>query len=262
MSANHRRRRRVTPLFGGIVASLAAALLLYLYGETVFKTPRELFFDNLTQWVTSPRSPDITVVDVDRKAHEALGSRNWDRAETAALISRLAAAGPKVIAVDFVFSSECEADAAGNVALASAIAEAPVVLGFLAADRALDHPRPVPPLALRRPLAVPEPWFIAGAETSCPAFMDHSKAATAGFLVGDEDARVRRAQAFAILGNDAYPALAIEAGRLAAGSSTPVLGGEPAWLRLDHAIVPLDEAGNLRFVASSEEAIAARTLSA
>ncbi|THK34895.1 CHASE2 domain-containing protein [Ensifer sp. MPMI2T] len=262
LNAKHSRRHRVTPLFGGIVASLAAALLLYLYGETVFKTPRELFFDNLTQWVASPRSPDITVIDVDRKAHGALGSGNWDRAATAALISRLAAARAKVIAVDFVFSSDCEADAAGNAALASAIAEAPVVLGFLAADRALEHPRPVPPLALRRPLAVPESWFIAGAETSCPAFMDRSKAATAGILVGDEDARVRRAQAFSILGNDAYPALAIEAGRLAAGSSTPVLGGEPAWLRLDHAVIPLDEAGNLRFVASREDAIAARTLSA
>ncbi|MCZ4090464.1 CHASE2 domain-containing protein [Sinorhizobium psoraleae] len=261
MSAQ-RRHYRVTPLFGGIIASLAAALLLYLYGEAVFRTPRELFFDNLTQWVTSPRSPDITVVDIDRKAHEALGSGSWDRAATAALISRLSTAGAKAIAVDFVFSTECEPDSAGNTALASAIANAPVVLGFLAADRALERPRPVPPLALRRRLAVPDLWFIEGAETSCPEFMDRSKAATAGFLVGDEDARVRRAQAFAILGNDAYPALGIEAGRLAAGSSTPVLGGEPAWLRLDHAIIPLDAAGNLRFVASSEGAIAARTLSA
>lgn len=252
---------RISPLAGGILASLAAALMLFLYAGTVLGTQRELFFDNLTQWVPSPRSPEIVVVDVDRKAYEARGG-NWDRAATADLISRVAAAGAKAIAIDFVFSSDCNPAAAGNRALASAIAGAPVLLGFLAAERALERPRPVPPLALRRPLAVPETWFIDGAETSCPAFMDGSRAATATFLVGDEDARVRRAQAFAVLDNEAYPTLGIEAGRLAAGSSTPVLGGEPAWLRLDHAIIPLDDNGNLRFAASPEEAIAARTLSA
>lgn len=252
---------RITPLAGGIVASLAAALMLYLYAETVFRTQRELFFDNLTQWVPSPRSPEIVVIDVDRRAYE-VRSGTWDRGATAELISRLAAAGAKAIAVDFVFSADCDPASSANTGLATALAKAPVILGFLAADRALEHPRPVPPLALRRRLAVPAQWFIQGAETSCPAFMDQSKAAAAAFLVGDDDARVRRVQAFAILGNDAYPALGIEAGRLAAASSTPVLGGEPAWLRLDHAIIPLDDSGNLRFVASSEEAIAERTLSA
>ncbi|PST27172.1 CHASE2 domain-containing protein [Mesorhizobium plurifarium] len=252
---------RITPLSGGIIASLAAALLLYLSAGTILDTQRELFFDNITQWVPSPRSPGIIVVDVDREAYETSGGR-WDRAATADLISRLAAAGPKAIAVDFVFSSACDQSSPANAALAAAIGRAPVVLGFLAAGRVLERPRPVPPLALRRELAIPAQWFIEGAETSCPAFMDRSVAGTAAFLIGDEDARVRRAQAFAILGNDAYPALGIEAGRLAAGSSTPVLGGEPAWLRLDHAIIPLDESGSLRFAASSEEAIAARTISA
>lgn len=254
-------RYRISPLRGGIIASLAAALMLYLFAETVFRTQRELFFDSLTQLVSSPRSSEIAVVDIDRKAYEAR-SGTWDRAATADLLSRLAAAGAKTIAVDLVFSSECGPLSADNAALASAIGEAPVVLGFLAAAHTLERPRPVPPLALWRPLATPDTWFIEGAETSCPAFMDRSKAATAAFLVGDKDARVRRAQAFAILGDAAYPALGIEAGRLAAESSTPVLGGAPPWLRLDHALIPLDEEGNLRFVASSQEAIAARTLSA
>ncbi|MQW00613.1 CHASE2 domain-containing protein [Sinorhizobium medicae] len=251
---------RVTPLWGGVFASLAAAALLF-YAATILGTQRELFFDNLTQWVPPPRSPDIIVVDVDREAYEANGG-SWNRAATADLISRLAAAAPKMLAVDFVFSSACDPASSANAALAAAIGKVPAALGFLAADRVIERPRPVPPLARRRQLAVPAQWFIEGAETSCPGFMDRSEAATAAFLVGDEDARVRRVQAFAILGNDAYPSLGIEAGRLAAGSSTPVLGGEPAWLRLDHAIIPLDESGNLRFAASSEEAIAARTISA
>ncbi|MCA1491095.1 CHASE2 domain-containing protein [Sinorhizobium alkalisoli] len=252
---------RSSPLAGGIIASLSAAVMLYLYAEAVFGTQRELFFDSLTQMVASPRSPGIVVIDIDREAYET-SAGSWDRAATASLLMHLAATGAQTIAVDFVFSSDCDPAAPGNRALASAIGDAPVVLGFLAAEHVLERPRPVPPLALQRPLAVPGTWFIQGAETSCPAFMERSKAATAAFLVGDKDARVRRTQAFAILGNNAYPALGIEAGRLAAGSSTPVLGGEPAWLRLDHAVIPLDESGNLRFVASSQETIAARTLSA
>ncbi|OAP47124.1 CHASE2 domain-containing protein [Sinorhizobium americanum] len=253
--------RRFNPFAGGVVASLAAALVLYLYAEAAFRTPRELFFDNLTQWVPSPRSADITVVDIDRAAFEAR-SESWDRGATAELISRLSAAGARAIAVDFVFSSDCDPALPANAALASAIGEAPIVLGFLAANRTAEHPRPVPPLALRRQIAVPEQWFIPGAETACPIFMDRSKAATAAFLVGDKDARVRRAQAYAIVDNEAFPALGIEAGRRGAASSTPVLGGEPAWLRLDHAIIPLDADGNLRFVASSQAEIAARTVSA
>lgn len=261
MSLTHWLHHRTSPLAGGIIASLAAAVMLYLYAEAVFRTQRELFFDSLTQLVASPRSSEIVVVDIDRKAYEK-SAGSWDRTATASLLMRLAAAGVQTIAVDFVFSSDCDPATPANRALASAIGDAPVVLGFLVAEHMLERPRPVPPLALQRPLAVPGTWFIQGAETSCPAFMERAKAATAAFLVGDKDARVRRTQAFAILGNDAYPALGIEAGRLAAGSSTPVLGGEPAWLRLDHAVIPLDESGNLRFVASSQAAIAARTLSA
>ncbi|MEY9831346.1 CHASE2 domain-containing sensor protein [Sinorhizobium fredii] len=160
--------RRISPLAGGIIASLATALVLYLYAETVFRTPRELFFDNLTQWVSSPRSADIVVVDIDRVAYEAR-SENWDRGATAELIARLAAARPKAIAVDFVFSSDCDPASPANSALASAIGEAPVVLGFLAAERSPERPRPVPPLALRRQLAVPEQWFIQGAARKPPA---------------------------------------------------------------------------------------------
>lgn len=37
--------------------------MLHLHAETVFRTPRDLFFDSLTGIVASPRSPDIAVVD-------------------------------------------------------------------------------------------------------------------------------------------------------------------------------------------------------
>lgn len=109
---------------------------------------------------------------------------------------------------------------------------------------------------------MPDLWFIEGTESSCPFLQDRSTAAAASFLVGDEDAVVRRVQAYAIVGNAAYPALGVEAARLAAGARTPVLGGDPVWLRHDSRILRLDEDGSLRFVASGPAAIAARTVSA
>lgn len=262
MAAEPRRQIRFTPLAGGLLTSLLVAIALYLYAEPVFETQRELFFDSLTQWIPAPQSPDIVVVDIDRQAHQSRPSGEWDRTATADLLSRLATASAKAVAVDFVFSADCTAATDGNATLASALGQIPVVLGFLVADTVQERPRPVPPLALSRPFAAPELWFLDGAETSCAAFMDQASGAAASFLVGDEDARIRRVQAYTILGNDAYPTLAIEAARLTRGAGTPILGGNPAWLRIDGQVITLDETGSLRFVASTPERLAARTVSA
>ncbi|KRD73197.1 MULTISPECIES: CHASE2 domain-containing protein [Sinorhizobium/Ensifer group] len=262
MAAEPRRQLRFTPLAGGFLTSLLVAVALYLFAEPVLETQRELFFDSLTQWIPAPQSPDIIVVDIDRQAHQSRPSGEWDRTATADLLSRLATAGAEAVAVDFVFSADCNTTGDGNAALASALGRVPVVLGFLIADTIQERPRPVPPLALSRPFAPPELWFLDGAETSCAAFMDRAKAAAASFLVGDEDARIRRVQAYAILGNDAYPTLAIEATRLMRGAGTPILGGAPAWLRIDGRVMALDETGSLRFVASAADRLAARTVSA
>ncbi len=262
MAAEPRRRLRFTPLAGGWLTSLLAAIALYFYAGPLFETQRELFFDSLTQWVPAPRSPDIVVVDIDRQAHQSRPSGEWDRTATADLLSRLAQAGAKVIAVDFVFSADCNRDFDGNPALTDALSKTAVVLGFLVADTVQERPRPVPPLALSRPFTAPELWFLDGAETSCPAFMDQASAAAASFLVGDEDARIRRVQAYAILGNDAYPTLAIEATRLMRGGGTPILGGQPTWVRIDGQTILLDDTGSLRFVASAPERLSERTVSA
>jgi adenylate cyclase len=256
------RLSRVRPLPAGIFTSLVCAILLYAYAEAAFETQREQFFDALTQWVPAPQSSEIVVVDIDRKSFTSAPDRNWDRTQTADLVSRLATAGAKAIAVDFIFSTACDATEASNTALAKAITGAPVALGFLIADTVADRPLPVPPLALRKPVTIPDLWFIEGAETSCSFLMQASRSAAAAFLVGDEDSRIRRVQAFSIIGNDAYPALGVEAARLADGGRTPILGGEPAWLRLDRRIIELDEDGSLRFAASPATAIAERTVSA
>ncbi|HEV7310858.1 CHASE2 domain-containing protein [Ensifer sp.] len=262
MASEPRRRFRLNPLAGGFLTSVLVAVALYLYAEPVLETQRELFFDSLTQWLPAAQSPDIVVVDIDRQANQSRPSGEWDRAATADLLTRLAAGGAKVVAFDFVFSADCNDTDNGNAALVDALGKVPVVLGFLVADTTQEQPRPVPPLALSRPFTAPELWFLDGAETSCAAFMDRASAAAASFLVGDEDARIRRVQAYAILGDGAYPTLSLEATRLMRGGGTPILGGDPAWLRIDGQVISLDETGSLRFVASDAEQLAGRTLSA
>lgn len=255
-------RPRARPLLAGIVASLLAGFALLSYGEDLLETQRELFFDNLTQWVAAPQSPYIKVIDIDRQALQGAPDGRWGRSETARLLKALSSARPRVLAVDLVFSADCEAADVDNAALADAIGQVPVALGFLIADRSTQQPRPVPPVAIRKPLVVPDLWFIEGTEGSCPLFQDRAKAAAAAFLVGDEDARVRRVQAYAILGNTAYPALGIEAARWGFNGRTPVLGGSPPDLRLGPRLVPLDGDGSLRFAASPASVIEARTVSA
>lgn len=254
--------KKYRPLAAGLLASLAGALALYFMGETALEQQREFYFDALTQAIPVAESDEIVVVDIDRKAFQSVPGREWTRSQTAALIDRLAAAKPTAIAFDFVFSTDCAADEPANAALAGAIAKVPTVLGFLIGEATDGAPHPVPALALQKPVTVPDLWFIDGTESSCPFLQDKAISASASFLVGDEDAVVRRVQAYAIVGNAAYPALGVEAARLAAGARTPILGGNPVWLRHDARILRLDEDGSLRFVASNAAAISARTFSA
>ena len=254
--------KRQRPLAAGLVASLAGAAALFFLGENALERQREYYFDALTQAVPAPVSERIAVVDIDRKAFQNAPEKEWTRAQTAGLIDRLAAAKPAAIAFDFIFSTDCRPDEPANAALAEAVGKVPTVLGFLIGETPDAAPRPVPRLALQRPVVAPDLWFIDGTESSCAFLQEKSAAAAAAFLVGDEDAVVRRVQAYAILGNAAYPTLGVEAARLAAGVHTPILGGNPPWLRQDSRVIRLDEDGSLRFVASGAAGISARTLSA
>ncbi|MDR6755000.1 adenylate cyclase [Mycoplana sp. BE70] len=256
------RQLRSKPLLVGVLASLLGALLIYTLPRGALETPRELFFDTLTQSVPAPERDGLLVVDIDHRSFQSVAGGEWQRAQTAELITALAAAKPVGLALDLVFSGNCDATDPANRALADAIGGVPAVLGFLIGDRPLPTPRPVPGLAVQRPVDVPASWFVDGTETSCPMFQDRAAAAASAFLVGDADALVRRVQAYSIVDNAAYPALGVEVARRAAGAGTPVLGGTPAWIRQDTRILHPDESGSLRFVAADAARIARRTASA
>ncbi|MDI7862233.1 adenylate/guanylate cyclase domain-containing protein [Rhizobiaceae bacterium n13] len=255
------QRVPIRPVHWGIAASFLAALCLLLVPQWVLERPRELFFDALTQIGPQPEYPAIVVVDIDRKSQESVPGDGWSRNQTAQLVRTLANASPAAIAFDQVFSSDCDPALVENQVLANALARAPAVLGFLVGPKGSPPPQPKPPLAVLEPLRTPASWFIEGAETSCAAFEEQATSAAATFLLGDRDARVRRVGAYAILGNDAYPTLAVEAVRLSQ-ASTPILGGTPLRLRLGSLSIDLEDGGGIRFVASNSATIARRTISA
>jgi adenylate cyclase len=246
----------------GIVVSLAAALLVFLMPENWLDGGRELYFDRLTQLFPPKHSPDIAVVDIDRKAYSTAPTQKWQRTDTAKLIDTIAADKPAIIAFDLVFSTECDNRNPDNQQLAKALAATPTLLGFLLSDVEGPSPHPLPPLAIAKSLTVPEIWFLPGAETACPIFQKSAATTGASFLIGDNDSLVRRVQAFSILGDDPFPALGLEAARRYLRVKTPILGGTPPWLKLGRETFSLAEDGSLRFVASDRVAITKRTVSA
>lgn len=253
---------RIRPFHVGILASIAAALLVILVPDGWLEGGRELYFDRLTQLVSVPVSPAVVVVDIDRKSYAAMPDQKWQRANTAELVDKIAAAGPSVVAFDLVFSTDCDATSEVNRRLAAAIGKAPSLLGFLLSEVEGKSPRPLPALAIARSLTVPELWFLPGAEASCDIFQNKAASSGAAFLIGDEDSRVRRIQAFSIVGSEPYPALGLEAVRRYYDVKSPLLGGTPPWLKLGREIFSLAEDGSMRFVASHPAAMLSRTVSA
>ena len=253
---------RFRPFHVGILASIAAALLVIFVPEGWLEGGRELYFDKLTQLVSVPVSPAVVVVDIDRKSYAAMPDQKWQRTNTAELVEKIAADGPSVIAFDLVFSTDCDAASETNKRLATALGGAPSLLGFLLSDIEGKSPRPLPTLAIARSLTVPALWFVPGAEASCEMFQQRATSSGAAFLIGDEDSRVRRIQAFSIVGSEPYPALGLEAVRRYYDIKTPLLGGTPPWLKLGREIFSLAEDGSMRFVASRPDAMQSRTVSA
>lgn len=253
---------RIRPFHVGILASIAAALLVVFMPDGWLESGRELYFDRLTQLVSVPVSPAVVVVDIDRKSYAAMPGQKWQRTNTAELVEKIAAGGPSIIAFDLVFSTDCDTASATNRRLAAALGQAPALLGFLLSDLEGKSPRPLPTLAIARSLTVPALWFVPGAEASCDMFQQRAASSAAAFLIGDEDSRVRRIQAFSIVGSEPYPALGLEAVRRYYDIKTPLLGGTPPWLKLGREIFSLAEDGSMRFVASHPQAMLSRTVSA
>jgi adenylate cyclase len=249
--------RRLIPAALGIgVSALASAVVIA--PPPWLSELREQTFDGLLQLAPVPSSTEIVVVDIGDANSEG---QPWARADTAQLLASIAADNPRVVALDVVLSADC-GDTESTQIIQDAVAEVPTTLGFLLVPDGVDAPAPRPPVAVMDGVALPQIWYSAGSEAACSQFQSAAAGAGVLSLTGGDSGRVRFVPAVVAVGGSPYLGLAFDAYRLLGGGSTPVLAGNPPWLRLGTAQFGLGPAGELRIRPSSAEIWASRTVSA
>lgn len=248
-------RRGLPMLAATAVAMLGAGLILTL--PDAIAPWREPGLDRLVALMPPPPSDNIVVVDIGTLSDTG---DDWSRVDTARLLTAIAAAKPRAVALDIVLSADCAANAP-NRALAAAIAAVPTTLGFLLGPTG-GEPHPPAVIAARDGLALPLIWQAPAAERACPAFEEVARGASAASLAGGMDAMIRAAPALVVVGDNAYLGLAADAVRLARGTGSTLLGGNPAWLRLFGDPVEIGPSASLRFRPGSPDQWQARTVDA
>ena len=248
-------RRGLPMLAATAVAALGAVLVIILPDSLA--PWRETGLDRLVSLMPAPPADEIVVVDIGTTSDTG-GA--WSRMDTARLLTTVADAGPKAVALDVVLSADCATNDV-NQALATAIAKVPTTLGFLLGSSG-GEPRPPPSIAASEGLSLPSIWQAAGAERACPAFEAAAAGAGAASLAGGMDAIIRAAPALAVVGDIAYLGLAADAVRLAKGSGSTLIGGDPAWLRIFGAPIEIGPSATLRFRPGAPEQWVLRTVDA
>lgn len=240
--------RRLPPaLFGALAVS--AVLALVALDPTPLQIARLKSFDLYQQLAPREyRDAPVRVVDIDEEALARFGQWPWPRSLLAKLVDRLADAGAAVVALDMVFS-EPDRTSPGRVAelwpqtpgfsrlreelarlpdhddlLAGALSATRSVGGFIATrGEPVDAPEP-PPRKTGFAHSGSDPVAVVprfdGAVRSLPPLEDAVTGYGVLSLVPELDNVVRRVPLLIALDGRVYPALSIEALRLALGAGT------------------------------------------
>ncbi len=269
---------------GAVLLLLGLIVLVRIADPTPIVRLRLLGFD--TFQLVAPRTYDpelpVRILDVDDPSLERIGQWPWPRATMAEITARLQEAGAAAIGYDIIMAepdrpvsldaikrlpddpakqqvlSLLEGLPSGDDAFAAAIAEAPVVLGFIGSDRSGAAP------ALRAGFAFAGddpgqfvPTF-PGAVSSLPILQDKAKGSGSLNWVPEQDQIIRRLPLLVRVGEAVYPSLATESVRVAQGAGTIVVkssgaSGEEAFgastgvvaMRIGAVEVPTDAQGQI-----------------
>lgn len=276
------KRRRASAVLPSLAALLVVALL-QLMGVPQLDRIGLLLFDGYQRAVPRPyEDAPVRIVDIDDESIRRLGQWPWPRTDIADLTRRLSDAGAVSIAYDIVFSEPDRTSPAriaaslqrtngaspaltalrslpdNDAALAAAIAQAPVTLGyFLGRDGNGRTVAPKAGLALAGSSPAKAVQAFSSAIEPISAFRDAAGGTGFVSLNGDRDGIIRKAPLIATQNGRLLPSLALDALRTAqeagsvivkSSSASGELGGGAAQvvsLKVGAFEVPTTPAGEL-----------------
>jgi len=208
-----------------------------------------------------PASDAVMVVDIGRDALASYGPWPWPRDQLAALVDKIAAAKPKVLAIDILLAPR-EGDDAQDERLVQAIGRVPTVLAVV-----LD---PTPgvglpgssSVAVTGDVKVPDLIATPGVVLPAPALAEKAQGLGVVSLPTPEGEPVRAVPLIAGGAGAVFAGLAAEALRVAAGAAAIIAAAPPQMLRIGELAVPLPSDGLMRLHFADEADRKARTIAA
>ncbi len=226
---------------------MLAAIAYVFIPEAWLDGARESWFDTLTQVARPTLSDRILVVDIDSRTVASAQGGNWTAPTPRGWSTASPRRSPQPGFRSRLFH-QLPAGPAGKCRPRQGDRQGTLGARFPDFGTRPAGARAAAALAIAKSLTVPELWFIEGAEASCPVFADKAASSAApSWSVTTMPGSA--ASGYSIIGSDPFPALAIEAVRLADHVATPILGGTPPWLKVGKHRFDLAEDGAIRFVA-------------
>ena len=188
-------------------------LLIHYNNSSLVETARLKGFDFLQQQDTQVVSQDIGIVTIDEAALEKFGQWPWKRDVLADIIWQLRESGAGIIVLPILFSEYDRL--AGDQALLEALAGNGIVIGQNGSFKADKNGVPRGVAKINDPLPFLFEW--TGMLGPIPEFGENADGVGVLNTVPEIDGVVRRLPMLMRVGDDVYPAIAIEVIRVAVG---------------------------------------------
>jgi adenylate cyclase len=170
-------------------------------------------FDVIQQYDTPTLSQDVAFLEIDERAIEKHGQWPWKRSVLADTIWKLREAGAGIIVLPILFSEDDRLG--GDIELAEALAGNGVVIAQVGTTQANKNSVPRGVAKIGNPM----PWLFEwpGMLGPIPLLGDNADGVGVLNTAPEIDGVVRRLPLIMRVGNETYPALAIETIRVATG---------------------------------------------
>ena len=194
----------------------AVVMILIHYGDgTIVQTARLKQFDLLQTSSEPVLSQDIAVVTIDETAIEKYGQWPWKRDVLADIIWKLREAGAGIIVMPMLFSEQDRLG--GDLALAEALVENGVVIAQTGTTSGVSR-NPVPRGVAKIGDPLPFLYEWPGMLGPIPLLGENADGVGVLNTFPEIDGVVRRVPLLMRIGEDTYPAMAVEVIRVATGS--------------------------------------------